>query len=44
MRLRPNLHDLYVGRVVLLTILLVWAVLVGLDVVNAMAGEIDDVG
>lgn len=44
MRLRPNLHDLYVGRVVLVTVLLVWAVLVGLDLVNALAGEIDDVG
>jgi len=44
MRLRPNLHDLYVGRAVLMTVLLVWAVLVGLDVVNAMAGEIGDVG
>ena len=44
MRLRPNLHDLYVGRTVLLTVLLVWAVLVGLDVVNAMAGEIGAVG
>lgn len=44
MRLRPNLHDLYVGRVVLTTVLLVWAVLVGLDVLNAMASEIDDLG
>ena len=25
MRLRPNLHDLYVGRVVLATVLLTWA-------------------
>lgn len=44
MRLRPNLHDLYVGRVVLITVLLVWAVLVGLDVVNAIASEVDNVG
>ena len=44
MRLRPNLHDLYVGRVVLTTILLVWAVLLGLDLVNAMAGQVDDLG
>ena len=44
MRLRPNLHDLYVGRVVLATVLLVWAVLVGLDVVNAIASEVDNVG
>ncbi|MGH8062843.1 MAG: LPS export ABC transporter permease LptG [Pseudoxanthomonas sp.] len=44
MRLRPNLHDLYVGQVVLTTVLLVWAVLLGLDVVNAMAGQVDDLG
>jgi hypothetical protein len=44
MRLRPNLHDLYVGRVVLVTVLLVWAVLVGLDVVNALATEVGDLG
>ncbi|MEO8364765.1 MAG: LPS export ABC transporter permease LptG [Pseudoxanthomonas sp.] len=44
MRLRPNLHDLYVGRVVLTTVLLVWAVLLGLDVVNAMAGQVNDLG
>ncbi|MET0808579.1 MAG: LPS export ABC transporter permease LptG [Pseudoxanthomonas sp.] len=44
MRLRPNLHDLYVGRVVLATVLLVWAVLVGLDVVNAIASEVGNVG
>jgi len=44
MRLRPNLHDLYVGRVVLTTVLLVWAVLVGLDVVNAIASEVGNVG
>ena len=44
MRLSPRLHDLYVGRVVLTTVLLVWAVLVGLDVVNAMAAEVGDLG
>lgn len=44
MRLRPNLHDLYVGRVVLTTVLLVWAVLVGLDMINAMASEVGDLG
>ncbi|RYZ73176.1 MAG: LPS export ABC transporter permease LptG [Lysobacteraceae bacterium] len=44
MRLRPNLHDLYVGRVVLGTVLLVWAVLVGLDAVNAVASEAEDIG
>jgi lipopolysaccharide export system permease protein len=44
MRLRPNLHDLYVGRVVLVTVLLTWAVLVGLDAVMALSGEIGDLG
>lgn len=44
MRLRPNLHDLYVGRVVLVTVLLVWSVLVGLDVVNAISSELNDLG
>lgn len=44
MRLRPNLHDLYVGRVVLVTVLLVWAVLVGLDVISALSNEVDDLG
>ena len=44
MRLRPNLHDLYVGRVVLTTVLLVWSVLVGLDVINALATEAGDFG
>jgi lipopolysaccharide export system permease protein len=44
MRLGPRLHDLYVGRVVLTTVLLVWAVLVGLDVVNTLATEAGDLG
>ena len=44
MRLRPTLHDLYVGRVVLVSVLLVWSVLVGLDVVNAISSELNDLG
>jgi lipopolysaccharide export system permease protein len=44
MRLSPNLHDLYVGRVVLVTVLLVWSVLVGLDVINAISSELNDLG
>ncbi|WP_411833012.1 LPS export ABC transporter permease LptG [Pseudoxanthomonas mexicana] len=44
MRLRPNLHDLYVGRVVLVTVLLTWTVLVGLDVVMALSGEVGKLG
>lgn len=44
MRLRPNLHDLYVGRVVLTTVLLTWTVLVGLDLVMALSSEVEDIG
>ncbi len=43
-RLRPNLHDLYVGRVVLGTVLLVWAVLLGLDLILAFGDEAKDFG
>lgn len=43
MRLRPSLHDLYVGRMVLGTVLLTWAVLVGLDVIIALADQVGDV-
>ena len=44
MRFTPRLHDTYVGQVVLVTVLLTWAVLVGLDVVMALSGEISDLG
>ncbi len=44
MRLRLQLHDLYVGRVVLASVLLTWAVLVGLDVVLALSGQLGDLG
>ena len=40
----PKLHDLYLGRVVLTTVLATWAVLVGLDIVQAVAGELKDLG
>src|SRR3546814_4238331 len=40
----PKIHDLYVSRMVVMTVLLTWTVLVGLDVVNAMIGEFGDVG
>ncbi|GGK13158.1 LPS export ABC transporter permease LptG [Luteimonas terricola] len=40
----PKLHDLHVARVVVVTVLLVWAVLVGLDAVLAAVDEIDDMG
>lgn len=39
-----RIHDLYVGKVVLGTVILVWAVLLGLDMTNAMSGEIKDIG
>ncbi|WP_045737557.1 LPS export ABC transporter permease LptG [Xanthomonas sp. MUS 060] len=44
MKLRPNLHDLYVGRAVLGTVLLTWAVLLGLDVIMALSNEFKDIG
>lgn len=42
--LKPRLHDLYVGRVVLVTVLLVWAVLLGLDVLMALSSEVGKLG
>ena len=41
----PKLHDLYVGRVLLVSVLMTWAVLVGMDfVVSGLLGEIGDIG
>ena len=40
----PKIHDLYVARAVLGTVLLTWMVLLGLDVTLALVGEIGDVG
>ena len=40
----PKIHDLYVGRAVLGTLLLVWGVLLGLDAMLAMVSELGDVG
>lgn len=40
----PKIHDLYAARVVLVTVLLTWAVLVGLDAVLAMVDEIGNIG
>lgn len=40
----PKIHDLYVCRMVVTTVLLTWTVLVGLDVVNAMVSEFGDIG
>ncbi|MGN6513980.1 MAG: LPS export ABC transporter permease LptG [Lysobacteraceae bacterium] len=41
----PKIHDVYVGKVMLGTVLLTWAVLVGMDfVVSGLLGEIGDIG
>lgn len=40
----PKIHDVYVAKAVLGTILLTWMVLLGLDVTLALVGEISDVG
>lgn len=44
MRLTPRIHDLYVGRTVLATVLLVWLVLLGLDAILALSGEAKNIG
>jgi lipopolysaccharide export system permease protein len=41
----PKIHDLYIGRVVLGSVLVTWAIVTGLDLVQAfLLGEIKDVG
>lgn len=44
MKLFPCLHDRYVARAVVATVLLTWLVLLGLDVVNGFASEVRDIG
>jgi len=44
MPLFPKLHDLYIARTVLLALVMVWAVLVGLDAILAVVDEIDQIG
>jgi lipopolysaccharide export system permease protein len=44
MRLLPKIHDIYVGKTVLATVLLTWAVLGGLDVMLALVSEFGDIG
>lgn len=44
MSLLPKLHDRYIGRVVLLYALGVWAVLLGLDITLGLVSELEDVG
>lgn len=40
----PKIHDVYVGRVVLGTVALTWAVLGGLDVMLGLVSEFGDIG
>lgn len=41
----PKVHDIYVGKVLLGTVLATWAVLLGLDVViGGLMSELDDIG
>lgn len=44
MRPFPKLHDIYVGKVMFGTVLLTWAVLLGLDAVMAVVSQISDIG
>jgi lipopolysaccharide export system permease protein len=44
MNLRPRLHDIYIGKTVLLTVLATWLVLLGLDVVLSLSGELKQIG
>jgi lipopolysaccharide export system permease protein len=44
MRPFPKLHDIYIARILLTTVLASWAVLVGLDVVLGIVAELSDVG
>lgn len=44
MRPGPRIHDVFVARTVALSVLMTWAVLVGLDVVNGVVNEIGDIG
>lgn len=43
-RFSPKLHDVYVGKMVITTVLLVWSVLVGLDFMQTLAGELKNTG
>jgi lipopolysaccharide export system permease protein len=43
-RITPRIHDVYVGKVVLGTVALVWAVLLGLDVTNGLSGQVREIG
>lgn len=40
----PKVHDLYLGRVAITTVLATWGILLGLDIVQAVVGELGDLG
>lgn len=40
----PKIHDIYVGKVMLGTVLLTWSVLLGLDTLMAVVSEFSDIG
>jgi lipopolysaccharide export system permease protein len=44
MKLLPRIHDVYVGRSVLTTVLLTWAVLIGLFVMMGVSDQFKDIG
>ena len=44
MNLRPRLHDLYIGKAVLSSVLLTWTVLVGLFVMMGISDQFKDIG
>ncbi|MEO6155965.1 MAG: LPS export ABC transporter permease LptG [Thermomonas sp.] len=44
MNLRPRLHDYYIARIVIVSVLGTWGVLLGLDVVLGLAGEFGSIG
>ena len=41
----PKIHDLYIGRVVLTSVMLTWTILVGLDaIISGLLPEVSGVG
>ncbi|MBS7457790.1 LPS export ABC transporter permease LptG [Coralloluteibacterium stylophorae] len=42
--LRPRIHDRYVARAVLASVLMAWAVLLGFDLIGAVVQELGDLG
>jgi len=42
--LRPRIYGLYIGRTVLLSVLVVWSVLLALDAILALSGEVKHIG